>query len=443
MNIIAWIILVTLIGDLILNFTGDLLNLNKIDEKVPAEFEEYYDSERYRQSQAYLKTNTYFGWAAGAFDFLVILVVWFSGGFQLLDAWARSFGYGPVVTGLLYIGALILAKSLLSLPFIVYSTFVIEERFGFNKTTIPTFIADIVKGTILGIIIGAPVLSALIAFFEYAGDNAWWYCWIGVTLYSICIQFIAPVWILPLFNKFDPLDDEELKSAIFSYSRSVDFPLKNVFIMDGSKRSGKSNAFFTGFGKNRRIALFDTLVEKHTIPELVAILAHEIGHYKKKHILKAMIIGVLQTGAMLFLLSIFISYQGLFDAFFVEKKSIYAGMIFFGMLFSPIDFFLGLIMQAYSRKNEYEADAFAVNTTNDAKPFIRALKKLSVHNLSNLSPHPFYVFLNYSHPPVMDRIQSVRQITQPPSVYGSMPDQTQQTSRLPSIREKNSAGTLS
>ncbi len=443
MNTIAWIILLTLITDLIVNFTGDLLNLKMVDERVPSEFEDYYDVDQYRKSQAYLKANTYFGWAAGVFDFSLIIAVWFSGGFQILDAWVRSFNYGPVAAGLIYMGALILIKSILSLPFSIYSTFVIEERFGFNKTTVKTYVTDIVKGTALAIIIGTPLISAMLAFFEYAGNNAWLYCWIGAALYSICIQFIAPIWILPLFNKFEPLSDENLKSAIFSYSRSVGFPLKNVFVIDGSKRSSKSNAFFTGFGKNRRIALFDTLVEKHAISELVAILAHEIGHYKKKHILKTMIIGAVQAGGMLFLLSIFISYQGLFDAFYVEKKSVYAGMIFFGMLFSPIDFFLGLIIQWYSRKNEYEADKFAVKTTNDSKSLIRALKKLSVHNLSNLSPHPFYVFLNYSHPPIMERIRAIRKISQTPSAYANRQSPKLRSSRSRSIQEKNSTETLS
>ena len=224
------------------------------------------------------------------------------------------------------------------------------------------------------------------------------------------MQFIAPTWIMPLFNKFTPLEDGDLRSAILSYAKSVQFPLENLFVMDGSKRSSKSNAFFTGFGKHKRIALFDTLIEKHSIQELVAVLAHEIGHYKKKHILQSMIISVIHMGVMLFLLSIFLSHEGLFTAFYMDEMSIYAGLIFFGMLFSPIEEILSVVMQLFSRKNEFEADRFAVETTREHESMINALKKLSVHNLSNLTPHPLYVFFNYSHPPVLERIKAIREI---------------------------------
>jgi STE24 endopeptidase len=222
------------------------------------------------------------------------------------------------------------------------------------------------------------------------------------------VQFIAPTWIMPLFNKFTPLDAGELKSAILSYAGSIKFPVENVYVMDGSRRSSKSNAFFTGFGKHRRIVLFDTLIKKHTTEELVAVLAHEMGHYKKKHILQTMALGILQMGMMLYLLSIFISYQGLFDAFYMPQKSVYAGLIFFAMLYSPLDFFIGIFMQMLSRSNETEADRFSAETTHDPQSMVDALKKLSTHNLSNLFPHPLYVFLNYSHPPVLKRIQALQ-----------------------------------
>jgi STE24 endopeptidase len=236
---------------------------------------------------------------------------------------------------------------------------------------------------------------------------AWWYCWLGVTLYMLVVQFIAPTWIMPLFNKFTPLEEGELKSAILSYASAIDFPLENVYMMDGSRRSTKSNAFFTGFGKHKRIVLFDTLIRQHSVKELVAVLAHEMGHYKKKHIRQGIILGILQTGLMLFLLSRFISYPGLFDAFYMQHISVYAGLIFFAMLYAPIDFFVGLFLQVLSRRNETNADRFAAETTGDPGSMVDALKKLSVHNLSNLTPHPFYVFLNYSHPPVLKRIQAL------------------------------------
>jgi STE24 endopeptidase len=221
----------------------------------------------------------------------------------------------------------------------------------------------------------------------------------------LVVQFVAPTWIMPLFNKFTPLEDGELKSAILSYAASINFPLENVYQMDGSRRSAKSNAFFTGFGKHKRIVLFDTLIKQHPTRELLAILAHEMGHYKKKHIPQALILAILQTGLMLFLLSKFITYQGLFDAFYMPQQSVYAGMLFFAMLYTPIDFLVGILMQILSRKNEIVADQFAASTTGDPGSMADALKKLSVHNLSNLTPHPFYVFLNYSHPPVLKRIQ--------------------------------------
>jgi STE24 endopeptidase len=229
----------------------------------------------------------------------------------------------------------------------------------------------------------------------------------AVTVYMLAVQFIAPTWIMPLFNKFSPLEDGDLRTAILSYAKSIKFPVQNVFVMDGSRRSGKSNAFFTGFGKHKRIALFDTLIKQHTSNELLAVLAHEMGHYKKKHILMSMILGILQTGLMLYLLSLFISYQGLFDAFYMDHISVYGGLIFFAMLYSPLDLFVGMIMQMVSRKNETAADRFASETTGDPGSMVDALKKLSAHNLTNLTPHPFYVFLNYSHPPVLQRINDL------------------------------------
>jgi STE24 endopeptidase len=306
---------------------------------------------------------------------------------------------------------LVLFKGILSLPFSIYSTFVIEERFGFNQTTWTTFITDLAKGLLLAVLLGTPVLAGILAFFSYTGANAWWYCWIAVTLYMLGVQFIAPTWIMPLFNKFTPLESGELKSAILSYAGSIDFPIQNVYVMDGSRRSSKSNAFFTGFGKHRRIVLFDTLIKQHTTGELLAVLAHEMGHYKKKHILQTIALGILQMGVMLYLLSIFISYQGLFDAFYMPQKSVYAGLIFFAMLYAPLDFFISIFMQILSRKNEIAADRFSAETTRDPQSMVAALKKLSVHNLSNLMPHPLYVFLNYSHPPVLQRVRELHGIS--------------------------------
>ena len=411
MNIYGVIILATLLASYLLDLITEIINLKALREELPEEFADVYDREKYRKSQAYTRERTRFGLLTSSFGLLVTLVFWFAGGFNYLDEIVRSWSLGPIWTGLLYIGILILARSAISLPFSIYSTFAIEERYGFNKTTPKTFILDLIKGTALGIVIGGAVLAGVLYFFEYSGPYAWLYCWIAVTLFSLVMQFIAPTWIMPLFNKFTPLEEGDLRSAIMDYARSVKYPLENLFVMDGSKRSSKSNAFFTGFGKHKRIALFDTLIENQTVSEIVAVLAHEIGHFKKKHILQSMVIGILHTGVMFYLLSIFLSHQGLFEAFYMENAAatpIYAGLIFFGMLFSPIEMILSVFMQIFSRKNEFEADRYAAETTGDPESMVSALKKLSAHNLSNLTPHPFYVFLNYSHPPVLERIRAIR-----------------------------------
>jgi STE24 endopeptidase len=407
MNSIALIVLIALLADYGLNLLADYLNLTRIREEVPKPFTGIYDSQRYQKSQQYLRVNTRFGWISATFDLVVVLLFWFGRGFAQLDQWARSLGQGPVVTGLIFIAALMLFKSILSLPFGIYATFVIEERFGFNRTTWKTYILDKVKGLLLGLLLGVPILAAGLWFFAYAGTLAWLWCWGTVTLFTLVLQYIAPRWIMPLFNKFEPLEEGELRTKIMAYAQSIQFPLANVFVMDGSKRSAKSNAFFTGFGKNRRIVLFDTLIKNHSTQELLAVLAHEMGHYKKKHILKMMLAGILQMGIMFFILSLFISRPELFEAFYVSEVSVYCGLIFFAMLYTPLDFFLGILMQAISRKHEYEADRFAADTTRDPLAIGTALKKLSVDNLSNLLPHPFYVWMHYSHPPIIDRLTAI------------------------------------
>ena len=407
MNAIAILILATVLGSFVLHFIADVANLKKLQSTLPEPFRGWYDDQKYKLSQEYLYVNTRFGWVAGFVEITIFLCFWFGKGFPWLDHWVSLISTSPVIRGLIYIGVLFLAKAVISLPFSIYSTFVIEEKFGFNKTTGAVFAADLVKQFFLSVVLGGILLSALIAFFEYAGANAWVYCWMAAVLFMIAMQVILPTFIMPLFNKFTPLEDGELKSAIMSYAGSIQFPLENVFVMDGSKRSQKSNAFFTGFGRHKRIVFFDTLIKNHGVPELVAVLAHEMGHYKRRHILWMMVAGILQAGVMLYLLSLFISSPSLFAAFYMDHPSVYAGLLFFSILYSPIDFFMGIAMQIFSRKNEYSADQFAVETTRDPQSFITALKKLTVHNLSNLTPHPLYVFLNYSHPPVLDRIKTI------------------------------------
>ena len=401
------IILVTLLLEFVLQLIANLLNLKALNLEIPPALEGVYKPDEYRNSQEYTRTTTHFEFVTTIFGLIVLLSFWFAGGFNYLDQIVRAWRFVPVVNGLLYIGILMAAYSLLMVPFSIYSTFVIEERFGFNRTTPGTFLLDHIKGMALTVLIGAPLLAGILIFFEYTGAYAWLYCWIVTTIFMLAMQFVAPTWIMPLFNKFTPMDSGELKDAILKYTSSVNYPIQNIFVIDGSKRSSKSNAFFTGFGRNKRIALFDTLIAQHTVPELVAVLAHEIGHYKKKHILQEMIMGILYAGVMFFLLSIFLDSSGLFQAFDMQQMSIYAGLMFFGMLYSSIGLLLSMGMQMISRRYEYEADRFAAETIEEPQSMVDTLKKLSANNLSNLTPHPFYVFLNYSHPPLLQRIQAI------------------------------------
>lgn len=413
MNIYAAIIIAALLADFVLNIVADVLNLRMIRTELPAVFKGHHSPESYVKSQEYLRVNTRFNWVTSTVNLGVVLVFWFAGGFNFLDQVVRHLNFGPVLSGVLFIGVLAAGKALVSLPFTVYDTFVIEEAFGFNKTTVKTFIADTVKGVLLSLAIGAPLLSVILLFFQVLGPYAWITCWVTVVVFMLIMQILVPTVIMPLFNRFEPIEDGELKKALMDYAAAIRFPLTQVFRMDGSKRSSKSNAFFTGFGKSKRIVLFDTLIEQHTVPELVGVLAHEMGHFKLNHIKKTLFIAVLQSGAMFYILSLCLSRQGLFDAFYMEHMSVYAGLVFFGLLFAPVDFFTNILMNMYSRKNEYEADRFAVTTTRDNRSLKEALIKLSVNNLGNLFPHPFYVLLNYSHPPLMDRIERIENTVVP------------------------------
>ena len=408
MNLFLIIILAILIGDYFLGVVVDILNVKHLKTDLPAAFSGYYDEEKYRKSQEYLKENTRFGLITDSITTPAVIIFILLGGFNWVDQFARTLNWGPIATGLVFAGILLFGSQILGLPFSVYSTFVIEEKYGFNKTTPKTFALDMLKGWLLAIIIGIPVFSAVLWFFERTGPMAWIYCWGALTIIQIFLMFIAPVVIMPIFNKFVPLEDGELKRAIEDYAKKQGFKMKGVFSMDGSKRSTKSNAFFAGFGRFRRIVLFDTLISKHTTEELVSILAHEMGHYKKKHILKSIIISILSTGLMFYILSIFMNNPALFRAFQMDHISIYASLFFFGFLYAPIEMILSIFGNMLSRRHEYEADAWAVRTYRRPQSMIAALKKLSVDNLSNLTPHPLKVFLSYSHPPVLERIRAIQ-----------------------------------
>ncbi len=408
MNIFTVIILAAILIPFILDLISNILNLKALALNPPPALQDLYPPDKYRKSQEYTRDSTHFNFVSSTFALALLLIFWFAHGFNWVDLLVRSWGFGEIVNGLLYTGILVFAYGLVMLPFSIYGTFVIEQHYGFNNTTPLTFIADRLKGLFLAVLLGAPLLAAILALFETAGPLAWLYCWAAVTAYLLIIEFIAPNWIMPLFNKFTPLAEGELRTAIFDYARSVDFPIQNVFVIDGSRRSSKSNAFFTGFGRNKRIALFDTLIAQHTVPELVAVLAHEIGHYKKKHIIQALVISVLHFGLLFFLLSVFLNSTELYQAFYIAQPSIYAGLIFFGMLYTPIEFVLAILLNMLSRKNEADADRFAVLTSPEPLILGDALRKLAANNLSNLTPHPLYTFLYYSHPPLLQRTESIK-----------------------------------
>lgn len=404
--------LILILAIILVSFTVEvvvaLLNLRSLRPDLPAEFADVFDKELYAKSQNYTRTTTHFGLLQNTIMTPVTILFILLGGFNWVDILARSLNNGSIITGLIFTGMLMLFSGITGLPFSIYSTFVIEERFGFNKTSVNTFILDIIKSVMLGILIGGPIMALVLWFFETGGPLAWLYCWLIVIGFVLIMQFIAPVVIMPLFNKFTPLDEGELRENITTYAKSQAFKMKGIYTMDGSKRSTKLNAFFTGFGKFRRIVFFDTLVEKLSTNEIVPVLAHEMGHYKKKHIFKMMAASILQMGIMFYILSLFLNNEGLFAAFGMEHLSIYASLIFFGFLYSPITMLVGIAGNFFSRRHEYEADAYAASTTARPLDLINGLKKLSVSNLANLTPHPLHVFLNYSHPPVLARINALK-----------------------------------
>jgi len=412
MNIYLIIILGLIIFGYVLDLVLNLLNLKNVSEEIPAEFQGVYDEEKYATSQKYLRENTRFGQFSSTLQLPVQIAFIVLGGFAWVNTVATMPGWGMIGSGLLFAGILMLLSQVLSLPFDIYDTFVIEEKYGFNKTSAGTFIMDRIKGLVLGAILGGLLFAAILWFFQTAGDRAWWYSWIAVTVFQLTLMYIAPTYIMPLFNKFEPLEEGELKSAIEDYADKEGFALQGIYKMDGSKRSTKSNAYFTGFGKMRRIVLFDTLIEKHSVAELVSVLAHEVGHCKLKHITKMIITSILSTGLMFYILSLFLEKEGLYQAFGMEggAAQLYAGFIFFGFLYAPISLLLSIAGNIMSRKHEFEADAFAVQTVKEPESMINALKQLSVDNLSNLTPHPALVFMEYSHPPVLERIKAIQKI---------------------------------
>ncbi|MBT8036829.1 MAG: M48 family metallopeptidase [Verrucomicrobiae bacterium] len=414
-NSTALFIVIALLALWNLDFISALFNLKALDPQLPEEFRGVYDEEKYAKSQEYTRVSERYGIITSSYSLTLLIVFWFSGGFGWLDVWLRGFGWTDTVTGISFIGALFIGNTLLTLPFQIYDTFVIEERFGFNQTTPKTFVVDQLKGLILAAILGVPLLALVLWIFGTV-TNAWLWAWLAFTAFQLLMTYLAPTFILPLFNKFEPMEDGELKSSIQAMSQKCDFPLTEIHVMDGSKRSTKSNAFFTGFGKRKKIALFDTLIKNHGTDELLGVLAHEVGHFKKKHIIQRMIFLFVQTAVIFFLLGLVTDASSafarqLFDAFGVEQISTYAGLVFFMLLFAPVSRVLTVIGNLSSRKHEFEADAYAAEIQETPEHLIKALKKLAADNLSNLTPHPLPVFLDYSHPPMLVRINALKALS--------------------------------
>lgn len=406
-NIYLWIILGLIGVSFVWNEILDFLNLKAHQQPLPAELKGKFDEGKYKKSYDYHKTNYSFGLIQGILSLLVSLAVIGLGWLGDIDTWLRGMmPEGSFWLPLAFFGLMYIVSDILSLPFQLYKIFVIEERFGFNKMTVGIFIKDKLKGYVLAAIMGGLVLGILLWLVDVLGESFWIWFWGFISLFSLFMTVFYSSIILPIFNKLTPLEDGELRSAITDYAQGVDFPLDNIFVIDGSKRSTKANAFFTGLGKRKRIVLYDTLIEKQSTEELVAVLAHEVGHYKKKHIVQSLIISTVQMGAILFILSRFVLSPDLSLALGGEQYAIHLNLIAFGLLFSPISMIIGIFLNRFSRKNEFEADSFAAETYR-AAPLQEALIKLSEENLSNLTPHPLYVFMHYSHPPLVQRLRAL------------------------------------
>jgi len=385
----------------------DYINLKSQRVDIPAEIEAFYNKEKYHRSLAYHEEVTRFSFITSALGFVASVTMLALGGFGWLDGMLRQFFTAEIPLALTFFGVIMLVSDMLTLPFQWYSTFVIEERYGFNKTTVKTFIMDKLKGYVIGALLGGTLLSALIWLTQSIGSTFWiWFAMIASGFVLIMNMFYTSL-ILPLFNKLTPLGEGELKTAIEAFAQKVKFPLDNIFVMDGSKRSSKANAFFSGIGSKKKIVLFDTLINNHTTDELVAVLAHEVGHFKKKHIIWSYFLAVVQIVFTLYVLSLMIFNENLSLALGGTQQAVHLNLMAFGILFSPLSAITGLLMNLMSRKNEFEADAYARDTF-DGVALGNALKKLSVDNLSNLYPHPAYVFFHYSHPPLLNRLESLK-----------------------------------
>ena len=402
-------IIAIVLADYLLERGLSFLNCRSISTQLPDEVKGIYSEEKYQKSQEYKKANCRFELVTASLQVVVLLGFLMGGGFAFIDGLVRGRVQGELLVSLLFFALLFFGSEIIFLPFALYHTFVLEERFGFNKTTRITFITDKLKGWLLAILLGGPLLAAVIWFYQVTQSNFWIYTWLLMSGFTIFFTMFYSTLIVPLFNKQTPLEQGELRDAIEAFSAKAGFQLDNVFVIDGSRRSTKANAYFAGLGAKKRIVLYDTLIKDLEVEELVAVLAHEIGHYKKKHTIKGIVAALCQTGIMLYILSLFIANPVLSKALGADIHSFHLALISFALLYSPLSTVMGLAMNGFSRKNEYEADRFAADHFN-ATALGSALKKLSVNNLSNLTPHPLYVFFHYSHPPLLQRLRAMTTI---------------------------------
>lgn len=396
-----------------LDALADFLNLQtlKTAGDLPPEFREFYDAGKYRQSQDYLRVNTRFALIQKTASFLAVMGFFWVGGFHFADVLARSWNLGEIWTGLIFVGILSFLRVLLGLPFRFYHTFVIEERFGFNRTTPLIFVKDLMQGMILGAVLGGAAFAGILYFFQKQGDTAWLWAWGAFSAFQLILSFLAPVFLLPLFNKFTPVPDGEIRAAIDAYAKKNSFQLQGIFTMDGSKRSTKANAFFTGFGSFRKLVLFDTLVAKLDLEELMAVLAHEVGHFKKNHIIQFTALSIGASGVMFYFFHLLLNQPILIDAFQIKYASTYASIVATMFVLSPLMGLMSIPNQALSRKFEFEADEYSTATYGKPQALSTALRKLSVDHLSHLSPHWLKVMLDYTHPPVVERMRALTSLS--------------------------------
>ena len=401
-----FILIAIIIIEFVIDTTLDVLNAKHYGDKLPEPLQDVYDTEEYLKSQAYKKERFKFSMVSSVFSLVLLLAFFFLDGFAFVDELARQYTDHPILIALIFFGIIMLGSDILTTPFSYYSTFVIEEKYGFNKTTLKTFVLDKIKGWFMLIIVGGALLSLIIWFYQWAGSSFWLYAWAVIAVFSVVMNMFYAKLIVPLFNKQTPLEGGSLRQKIEAYASKVGFKLDNIFVIDGSKRSTKANAYFSGFGREKRITLYDTLINDLEEEEIVAVLAHEVGHYKKNHIIINLITSIALTGLTLWLLSLCIGSPLLSQALGVATPSFHIGLIAFGILYSPISEITSLLMNFISRAFEYQADNFAKETYAGA-PLISGLKTLSKNSLSNLTPHPAYVFMHYSHPTLLQRFRNI------------------------------------